>query len=188
MCWIDRKRDEMRKQAMHSLRKAAVVLVAVALPCWGVLAQSLPATEGVTLSGKPTTLARDVSGKPAVVVIGFSKASSSETAAWAKRLKGDAGLAGMAVYQVAVLEEVPKLVRGMVKSSIRGSVPVADQGTFVMLFHDEAQWKQLAHYGKADDAYVVVLDRSGTTRFTAAGAVADHYGDVVEAAKRVLQP
>jgi hypothetical protein len=173
---------------MHSLRTAAVLLVAVALPCWGVLAQSLPATEGETLSGKPTTLARDVSGKPAVVVIGFSKASSSESAAWAKRLKGDASLAGMAVYQVAVLEEVPKLVRGMVKSSIRGSVPVADQGTFVMLFHDEAQWKELAHYKNADDAYVVVLDRSGTTRFTVAGAVADHYGDVVEAAKRVLEP
>jgi predicted transcriptional regulator len=94
----------------------------------------------------------------------------------------------MAVYQVAVLEEVPKLVRGMVKSSIRGSVPVADQGTFVMLFHDEAQWRQLAHYKNADDAYVVVLDRSGTTRFTVAGAVTDHYEDVVEAAKRVLQP
>ena len=173
---------------MHSLRKAAVLLVAVALPCWGVLAQSLPATEGETLSGKPTTLARDVSGKPAVVVIGFSKASSSETAAWGKRLKGDPGLAGMPVYQVAVLEDVPKLVRGMVKSSIRGSVPVAAQGTFVMLFHDEAQWKELAHYKNADDAYVVVLDRSGTTRFTVAGAVADHYGDVMEAAKRVLQP
>jgi hypothetical protein len=173
---------------MHTLRKAAILLVAVALPCWGVLAQSLPATEGETLSGKPTTLARDVSGKPAVVVIGFSKASSSESAAWAKRLKGDASLAGMAVYQVAVLEEVPKLVRGMVKSSIRGSVPAADQGTFVMLFHDEAQWKELAHYKNADDAYVVVLDRSGTTRFTVTGAVADHYGDIVEAAKRVLQP
>ncbi|HEX3375175.1 MAG TPA: hypothetical protein VHS13_13255, partial [Edaphobacter sp.] len=85
-------------------------------------------------------------------------------------------------------EEVPKLVRGMVKSSIRGSVPAADQGTFVMLFHDEAQWKDLAHYGKADDAYVVVLDAHGMTRSTVAGAVADHYGDVVEAAKRVLQP
>ena len=173
---------------MHSLRTAAVLLVAVALPCWGVLAQSLPATEGETLSGKPTTLARDVSGKPAVVVIGFSKASSSETAAWAKRLKGDASLAGMAVYQVAVLEEVPKLVRGMVKSSIRGSVPAADQGTFVMLFHDEAQWKELAHYGKADDAYVVVLDAHGMTRSTVAGAVAEHYGEVIEVAKRVLQP
>jgi hypothetical protein len=173
---------------MHTLRKAVFLLVAVTLPCWGVLAQSLPATEGETLSGKSTTLARDVSGKPAVVVIGFSKASSSESAAWAKRLRGDAGLAGMAVYQVAVLEEVPKLIRGMVKSSIRGSVPVADQGTFVMLFHDEAQWKQLAHYKNAEDAYVVVLDMRGTTRFTVAGAVADHYGDLVEAAKRVLEP
>jgi hypothetical protein len=173
---------------MRYLRKAAVVFVTVACLFCGALAQSLPATEGETLSGKPITLATNLSGKPAVVVIGFSKASSAESAAWVKRLKGDAGLAGMAVYQVAVLEEVPRLVRGMVKSSIRGSVPVANQGTFVMLFHGEAQWKQFAHYKNPDDAYVVVLDAHGVTTSTVAGAVAEHDGDLVEAAKRVLQP
>jgi hypothetical protein len=173
---------------MRYLRKATVVLVAVAFQCCGALAQTLPATEGETLSGKPITLATNLSGKPAVVVIGFSKASSAESAAWVKRLKGDAGLDGMAVYQVAVLEEVPRLIRGMVKSSIRGSVPVANQGAFVMLFHDEAQWKQLAHYKNADDAYVIVLDAHGMTRSTVAGAVAEHYEHLAEAAKRVLQP
>jgi hypothetical protein len=178
----------MRKRAVRSLRRAAVLFVVAALQCGGVLAQSLPSTEGETLSGKSVTLAKDLSGKPAVVVIGFSKASSAGSAAWAKRLKGDPGLANMAVYQVAVLEEVPRLVRGMVKSSIRGSVPAADQSTFVMLFHDETQWKQLAHYRNPDDAYVVVLDARGVTRSTVSGAVADHYGELAEAAKRVLQP
>jgi hypothetical protein len=188
MGWIDRKRDEIEETTMRPLRKAELVFVAIAFQCCGALSQSLPATEGETLSGKPITLATNLSGKPAVVVIGFSKASSAESGAWVKRLKGDAGLAGMAVYQVAVLEEVPRLVRGMVKSSIRGSVPVADQGTFVMLFHDEAQWKQFAHYRNADDAYVVLLDGHGMTKSTVAGAVAEHYGDLAEAAKRVLQP
>jgi hypothetical protein len=186
MCWIGRGMNE--KATRHSLRKGVVLFFALVLPCCGVLAQSLPATEGETLNGKPIRLATNLSGKPAIVVIGFSKASSAESGAWTKRLKEDAGLAGMAVYQVAVLEEVPKLVRGMVKSSIRGSVPVADQGTFVMLFHDEAQWKELAHYRNADDAYVVVLDAHGTLRSTVAGAVAEHYGEIVEGAKRVLQP
>lgn len=178
----------MRRRGARSLGKAAVLFVVAALQCGGVLAQSLPSTEGETLGGKSITLAKDLSGRPAIVVIGFSKASSTESAAWARRLRGDPSLTNMAVYQVAVLEDVPKLIRGLVKSSIRGSVPAADQSTFVMLFHDEWQWKQLAHYRNAGDAYVVVLDARGMTTLTVSGAVADHYGDVAEAAKRVLQP
>jgi hypothetical protein len=39
-------------------------------------AQSLPATAEETFRGKPIALANDVRGKPALIVIGFSKESS----------------------------------------------------------------------------------------------------------------
>jgi hypothetical protein len=47
-------------------------------------------------------------GHPAVVVIGFTHSSQNQTKAWAARLQHE-----FPTYSIAVLENAPRLVRGM---------------------------------------------------------------------------
>jgi len=76
-------------------------------------------------------------------------------------------------YQLPVLEAVPKLVRGMVVKGIKSGVPEAEQSHFVPLFSDENEWQKIAHYGNADDAYILVVDGNGGVRWQTSGKVTD---------------
>jgi hypothetical protein len=101
-------------------------------------------------------------GEVAVLIFGFTKASKGPTSAWAAKLQADFGTRPeFELYQLPVLEDVPRLFRSMVISGIRKDVPEAKRERFVPILQGEAQLKNFVHYSEADDAYVVVLDRTG---------------------------
>ena len=150
-----------------------LVILTVVLLLFGrhfLHAQQLPRIEGENLFGHQVILPDDASGTVAVLILGFSKASKTPTANWQKRIKSEVSAQpGLAVYQLPVLEDVPRLVRSMVISSMKSGVPESQRDRFIPLLHGEAELKKLVNFQAPDDAYLVVLDRSGKspTRLTA---------------------
>jgi len=130
--------------------------------------------EGESLAGHHIVLPVAASGKVAVLIFGFTKASKVPTAAWAKKIStGFASQPAFALYQLPVLEDVPRLVRGMVISGIRKGVPEETRDHFVPILNGEAELKKLVGYKEQDDAYLVVLNREGKIVGQMHGAVTD---------------
>ena len=124
--------------------------------------QQMPRIEGESFSGRKVVLPDAAAGKVAVLIFGFTKASKVPTSAWAEKLQAEFGTRSeFELYQLPVLEDVPRLFRGMVISGIRKGVADNKRDHFVPILQGEAELKRLVHYNEADDAYLVVLDRSG---------------------------
>jgi hypothetical protein len=124
--------------------------------------QQMPKIEGKSFAGRKIVLPDAAAGKVAVLIFGFTKTSKGPTSAWGERLRADFGTrTDFELYQLPVLEDVPRLFRGMVISGIGKGVPEANRDHFVPILQGEANLKKLVDYNEADDAYLVVLDRSG---------------------------
>jgi hypothetical protein len=122
----------------------------------------MPKTEGESLAGHQVVLPDAAAGKVAVLIFGFSKASKVPTSAWASKLLADFGTRpDFEVYQLPVLEDVPRFVRGMVISGIKKGVPENRRDHFVPILQHEAELKKFVQYHEPDDAYLVVLSRAG---------------------------
>src|ERR1035437_9462974 len=117
-------------------------------------AQDLPKIEGESLAGHHVALPDAVSGRVAVLVLGFSKASKTPTSAWGQRIEADfASSSVFVLYQMPVLEDVPGFVRGMVISGMKKGVPEDQRAYFVPVLHGESGLKKLVNYKDPDDAY-----------------------------------
>ena len=84
----------------------------------GWSAEKFPAIEGENLVGKKVAFPQVAEGHPTVVVIGFTHGSQSQTKAWSAQLHPE-----IASYSLAVLQDVPRLVRGMAVAGIKSDVP-----------------------------------------------------------------
>jgi hypothetical protein len=122
---------------------------------------AIPQTEATALSGQVIRLPQDLPPH-AVLILGFSEKSSSDTAACGKRLgEALAKQLEVKVYQIPVLEEVPRLVRGFVTRSMKKSVPAPVQSTFIPVFDHETEWKRLSGFAAPDDAYILIAGHQG---------------------------
>ncbi len=133
----------------------------IALSLLPARAQTLPTTEFQTLAGGKVTLPTDAQGHTALLIVGFSHASSKPTSAWGKQLAKDCAAVGALCYSVAVLQDVPRFIRRVVVSGIRSGTPVEKRSTFLILLHDEATWKKLCGFSDADGAYLLLVARDG---------------------------
>lgn len=140
----------------------------------GTAAQQLPRLQEENLAGQQVLLPDATSGKVAVLVFGFTRASQTTTESWAKRIQTDYGkTAGFEWYRLPVLEEAPRLIRGMIVSGMKKGVAESQRANFVPVLHNEAELKKLVGYKEPDDAYIVVLDRGGKVAYQTHGASAD---------------
>ena len=142
----------------------ALIVVAQAAPP----AEPLPSFQAETLLGKKLELPDALRGHATVLIIGFSHGSQSETKAWGIRLEGD-----LHPYSIAVLEEVPRLVRGMATKGIKSGVPDSTKDRFLLAFHEEKELKEAVGFQAPNDAYVVLLDRDGLMQWKFHGSVSD---------------
>lgn len=142
----------------------ASLLYACVLSASSALAQpqTLPTMSGESLAGSKNALPEATRGKVAVLVLGFTHASKGPTSAWSEKLNSDfSRQQDFALYDLPVLEDVPRMIRGMVISGIRKGVPENRRDHFIPILHGEAELKNLVHYKEPNDAYLIVLDRSG---------------------------
>jgi hypothetical protein len=140
--------------------------------------QRLPMTQGQSLSGHAVVLPSAVAGHAAVIVIGFSHGSSKAMERWDKEIGAQVtAKPGVALYNIAVIEDAPKFVRGIIKGSMRALVPAAGQDHFLTVVEGQQELKSAVDFAGADDAYIVVLDGAGKIVFHT-------HGDPSDAAKK----
>jgi ATP10 protein len=147
--------------------RVALLLLCLALP---LAAETIPSTEGENLLGQKVQIANSLKGRIGVLLLGFSKPSGNNVGLWQKRLAEDyASDANVLIYQIPLLESVPGFVRGIIISGMRKDVPKSQQANFVVVVHDEDQWKKVSGYQKSDDCFIMVVDKAGEIRWRGAG-------------------
>ena len=152
----------MNRIARFSGIRSAFCLLLFVCASLAQTAGILPAIEGESFTEHKVTLPDAARGKVAVLIFGFTKASKEPTSAWAAKVQAEFGSrAGFEMYQLPVLEDVPRFIRGMVISSIKKGVRENMRDHFVPILQHEAELKKFVNYQAKDDAYLVVLDASG---------------------------
>ena len=141
--------------------------------------QPLPRIEGESFADQKVVLPDAARGKIAVLIFGFTKASKEPTSAWANKIQAEFGVrSGFVLYQLPVLESVPRLIRGMVISSIKKGVTESMRAHFIPILRNEAELKELVSYKAPDDAYLVVLDPNGQVVLQTSGQFSEGaYGE-----------
>ena len=138
----------------------------------GWCADLFPRTESENIPGKKIVVPDDIKGHATVLVMGFTHASQNQTKVWSAQLQPSSD-----VYSVAVLEDVPRLVRSMAVGGIKSGVPQNQRERFLLVFHGEKLLKGAADFDKPDDAYIVLLDRDGAIQWRFHGPFAESVRD-----------
>jgi hypothetical protein len=139
---------------------------------WGQTT-AMPMTSGETVSGERMVLAEALQGHTSVLVMSFSREAGNGSNAWARSVRADAALGGVMVYQTAMLEAVPGLVRGVIRNSLRKGLTAAEQDNFVILAQDEKLWRSYFGVTADKDPYVVLIDAAGQVRWHGHGEARD---------------
>lgn len=144
---------------------AAIAIAAFLVSPQASAQQQFPAIEGQNLREHRVKLP---DGKKDVVVIGFTHGSQNQTKAWSKRLTAE-----YPTYSIAVLEDVPRLVRGMATHGIKSGVPEDQRERFLLVYHGEKELKEAAGFSTPDDAYILMVDPSGAIKWKYHGPLTD---------------
>jgi hypothetical protein len=141
----------------------ASMIVVLATTSIASQSQTLPATVGETLSSRRIVLSESVRGHSALLIASFSRDAGSSGDEWAKAAGSDPALAGVSVYQIAMLERAPGFIRGTIKSSMRRQTPAAAQDHFIVFTEDEGLWRTYFGVTTDKDAWIVLIAANGQT-------------------------
>jgi hypothetical protein len=132
---------------------------------------SWPTTEGETLAGGRLRLPDAAKGQPALILFTFTREAGTAAKPWASRFLKD--FPAVPVYQVAMLEKAPRLVRGLIRSGMRKDMPPVLQARTVLLYTGDAAWR--TRLGISDDAlpYVAILNTQGQVAWDYRGAFSE---------------
>src|SRR3954466_12949480 len=145
----------------NHFRRVLVYCLLALVAAWAHGQQAMPRVEGESLSGHKVVLPDDAKGRVAVLVFGFTKASRGPTSAWGDKIFADFGAQqGFALYQLPVLENAPRFIRGMIISGMKKGVRDNMRDHFIPVLKGESELKKLVGYRESDDAYLIVLDPS----------------------------
>lgn len=131
-------------------------------------AEPFPVVEAENLLGRKVTLPEATKGHPVALVIGFTHASQGLTKAWGDRLATQ-----VETYTLAVLEDVPRLVRGVATSGIKSGVAQNDRERFLLVFHNEKELKSASGFERPNDAYILLIDSQGLVAWRFHGPFAE---------------
>jgi hypothetical protein len=151
--------------------KIATIAVAIAISSSAAAQWTLSTLRTRTLTNVEFSIPMHLPAQPSLLVIGFTSASRDQTSAWSRLLAQDDDLRGLVVtYQVAVIDDVPAMMRRFVIRGIRSGVPEALHDKFLVVSEQSEDWKSLASYSEPDAAYLVLLDEMGEVGWVGNGA------------------
>src|SRR5438270_459187 len=165
----------MRKQLCAVWLTCSLALAGISSAA--AAAEVFPTVHGETLSGKGVVLPEAIKGRPAILILSFSRAAQEQTKAWGERLKAQKVAAEY--FQLLELEDVPRLFRGAVKSGIKKGIPPASYESFILLFEGQDALKKVVGFQKSPDAYVLLLDGRGNIVWREQGPVSDENIDKI---------
>jgi hypothetical protein len=137
--------------------------------------ERIPEVHGTSFANQAVSLPAEFQNKAAgILVLGFSRASRDAVTGWATRIAADYRTSDVvAYYELPVVASVPGFVRAIVLRSIKSSAPERAHKRIVPITTDEAGWREIVHYGEADDAYLLVVDRDGNVVWQTHGQPTD---------------
>ena len=152
------------------------------------LGSAPPKLHGQTLNGKDIVLADAATGKVVLIIVGASKKGGERTGPWKDHFVADFGFNGQTTYFVtAMLQKVPSLFRGVIRSGMRGGTPDAERSHILTSATDEDAWKQYLEMKDDSIPSVLLLDESGHLRWSYSGIFdSDHYQALKAAAATLL--
>ena len=137
--------------------------------------ERLPQLQGEYLSGRKATLPDDVSGRVALLLVGFSYASRVTVKDWTRRFRADfPDKTQVTFYQVPMLGGMARLGKWFIEGGMRRGNAKADYENVITVYGGTEAWRQRlgvkAGDAKAEDtAYLVLLDRKGNVVWRHAG-------------------
>jgi hypothetical protein len=111
-----------------------------------------------TLSGESRTFPRDAAQPRSIFVVTFSKAASPRASDWTRKLRQNQVKLKAEIFQVAVLEDVPKLFRSAVISALASGLPNELHDHFWVAVARTADWQRCVDSAADDEPHVFVLD------------------------------
>ena len=133
--------------------------------------RELPETPSESLAGRQMMLPDALKGRPAVVIVGFSKSSQNSVKEWDTQARNNwrdvRCLSGRCARRCTAICQRNDHARD------EGSTPAARQDHFLVVVKGEAELKKAADFSPADDAYVLLLDGAGAIRWRTHGSVSD---------------
>jgi hypothetical protein len=95
-------------------------------------------------------------------MVGFSHKSSGDFKQWNQRMLSPyLSDPRIDYYELADLQGVPSLIKGMILHGMRREVPAAQHSHFATLTAGEEEWKKAVSYSASDNTYIVLADASG---------------------------
>src|SRR5262245_53638792 len=94
-------------------------------------------------------------GRAAMLVVGFTKASMKVTRPWIEACRSDGS---MLCFDVRMLENVPKWLRGTVEGGMRKGYPPEMQKQTLLVYEGNDAWRKALGVSDDDAAYVIVVD------------------------------
>jgi hypothetical protein len=162
--------DERTSQAKMLCRVALIALIAA---CAQTLQPGapLPKIQGTSLDDQKITVPDAAAGKVTLLIITFSKAAGERGRGWSDPFFKDYPQDDKVTsYAIAMLEDVPSLLRGMVRGGIKRGVPLPMRRRFLTVTQDENQWKQYVDMKDDKDAYLILIDGKSSVQWIHHGA------------------
>jgi len=147
---------------------ALITLVTLGAACAQTLQTGsvLPQIKGTSLEDQEITLPNAAAGKVTFLMITFSKAAGEKSQAWSDRFFKDYPQDDRVTsYSIAMLEDVPALLRGMVRGGIKRGVPASMRRRFLTVVKGEAEWKRYVGMQDDKEAYLLLLDGQGRVQW-----------------------
>ncbi len=126
---------------------------------------SLPKAEGESLTGQKTLLPDALLGQPSVVIWSFSREAGEKTEKWVAPLARDR----VNVYSAAIIEAAPRIIRPMIRASMRRASPQPFHGRFFCITRGEQGLRQWLEVRNDKVPYVTLLGASGEVLWRHAG-------------------
>jgi hypothetical protein len=166
----------------------AALLTAAAFAQGPSTGSETPKLRGQTLSGQSIILPDAAAGKVTMLAIGASKKAGDRTGPWKQHFLADFASNPRATYYVAaLLQSAPSLVRGMIRSAMRGGTPEPQRDHVLTSSSDEAAWKKYLDIHDDSLPAILLLDESGHALWSYRGEFdAAHYDALKNAANEAL--
>jgi len=114
----------------------------------------------VTLSKDKLQIPEDLADTPVLFIVGFSKASRAQTRPWSQLLEQKYPTDKLVVYNVSVIQKVPRLIRGIVIRAITKDTPQDLHDRFLLVTQRAKDWQALAAYSAPDAAYLILINKA----------------------------
>jgi hypothetical protein len=125
------------------------------------------------LSEKRLLIPDNLPMRPTLLIIGFTMASRKEAAVWSQEMRKLQEGLGISIFDIAVIDDAPRLVRGNIKRNLKKNIPESIHDSFLIVSEGSDSLRNLVQYDASDKAFILLLDKDGSVLWNGSGIFND---------------